>query len=169
MLEKFATLTVLGAFVFTAGACDLLQPKIDNTKAEALVRSILEKEQIKIDSVQCPADQPATKGHKFECVATCAVGTEVHFSLEVMDDSGTVLAQPRSHTVAVKSVEQEIADDLAKLGHTVQSIDCHGEVWVSVPGAIATCDIVDEAGTKYVWTAEFKDDKGGHTHKIEPA
>jgi hypothetical protein len=168
MLHRLLSLTVLGAVVSMAGACDLLQPKIDKSKAEGLVRSILEKEKIKIDSVECPADQPATKGHKFECVATC-VGTEVHFSLEVLDDQGTVLAQPRSHTVATKSVEQEIAADLAKLGHQVKSVDCHGEVWVSVPGAVATCDIVDEEGTKYVWTAEFKDDKGAHTHKIEKA
>jgi hypothetical protein len=167
MLKHLATITLLGAFVSTTGACDLLQPKIDKSKAEALIRSVLEREKIKIDSIECPADQPLTKGHKFECVAVC-VGTEVHFSMEVLDDDGNVMASPRSHTVAVKSVAEEIAADLRGLGHQVKSVDCHGEVWVSVPGAIATCDIVDEQGTKYLWTAEFLDDRGKHTHKIEP-
>jgi hypothetical protein len=167
MLKRLATITLMAALVSTTGACDLLQPKIDKSLAEGLIRSILEKEKIKIDSIVCPADQPATKGHTFECLAVC-VGTEVHFAMEVLDDKGTVTASPRSHTLVVKSVEGEIAEDLRALGHTVQSIDCHGEVWVSVPGAIATCDIVDSDGAKYLWTAEFQDDRGGHRHKIEP-
>jgi hypothetical protein len=91
----------------------------------------------------------------------------VHFNIEVIDDQGTVMAKPRDHTIKVDSVENEIAEDLRLLGHSVASIDCHGEVWVSVPGAIATCDIVDEAGAKYLWTTEFTDGNGRHTHKIE--
>jgi hypothetical protein len=166
MRKPLAAFALAGALVTTSG-CDLLQPKLDKGKLEALVRSLLEREQIKIDSISCPADQPVTKGHTFECLAVC-VGVEVHFSMEVIDDQGTVMAKPRSHTVVVKSVENEIAEDLRKLGHSVQSVDCHGEVWVSVPGAIATCDIVDEAGAKYLWTAEFTDDRGTHNHKIEP-
>ena len=166
MLKHLVTAALVGTIVSTTG-CDLLKPKLDQGKLEGLVRSLLEREQIKIDSLSCPSDQPADKGHTFECLAVCQ-GIEVHFKMEVIDDSGTVMATPRSHTVVVKSVESEIADDLRKLGHSVQSIDCHGEVWVSVPGAVATCDILDEAGAKYLWTAEFSDDRGTHTHKIEP-
>lgn len=167
MPKRFVTLALVSTFILASGACDLLAPKLDKGKLETLVRGILERESIKIDSIDCPDAQPVNKGHTFECLAVC-VGTEVHFAMEVIDDEGTVMATPRSHTVVVKSVEKEIADDLRALGHSIASVDCHGEVWVSVPGAIATCDIVDETGAKYLWTAEFEDDRGRHTHKIEP-
>lgn len=146
-------------------ACDLLKMKIDKAKDEGLVGGILSKEQISATSVTCPDDQPATKGHSFEC--TAKVGeVDVHFRMEVLDDEGTVMATPRGHTLVVADVEDEIKADLQAKGRDVKTIDCHGDVWVAVKGAVATCDLTDEAGTAYLWTATFTDDTGNHTHVV---
>lgn len=167
MSKVRALLPVVVSFglVSSLGGCDLLKMKIDKSKAEGLVGGILTKEQITASSVTCPDDQPATKGHTFEC--TAKVGeVEVHFRLEVLDDEGTVMATPRDHTLVVADVEDEIKADLQAKGHEVKTIDCHGDVWVAVKGAVATCDLTDEAGTAYLWTATFTDDEGGHTHVV---
>ncbi len=147
--------------------CDLLTPKIDKGLAEGLIKSILDREGLTAESITCPAGQTAEQGNKFECTATIQA-TEVHFAMEVIDDKGTVFATPRDHTLVVKTVEPEIAADLEARGHSVGSIDCHGEVWVALQGATVTCDVTDEAGAAYLWTATFTDDKGGHEHSIAP-
>jgi hypothetical protein len=147
--------------------CDLLSPKIDQKLAEGLIESILTKEGVKAEKISCPADQKATKGNVFECTATVG-GVDVHFSMEVLDDNGTVSAEPRDHTLVVSKIEPEIKGDLQTNGHDVASIDCHGDVWVAIKGASVSCDVVDEAGTAYLWTATFTDDKGGHSHSIAP-
>ena len=148
-------------------ACDALMPKIDADLAAGLVRSILEKEGVKAQSVTCPDNQKAEKGNVFECVADVD-GVEVRFSMEVIDAKGTVYATPRDHTLVVERVEPEIAADLQAKGHGVAKVDCHGDVWVAVKGATVSCDVTDEAGTAYVWTATFTDDQGGHEHSIAP-
>ena len=147
--------------------CDLLTPTIDADLAAGLVESILTSEGIKPSAVVCPEKQKAEKGHKFECTATCE-GVEVHFSMEVLDDKGTVVASPRDHTLVVSQTEPEIAEDLQARGHEVESIDCHGDVWVAVKGAEVTCDVTDEAGVVYLWSATFTDDEGSHEHSIAP-
>ena len=147
--------------------CDLLEPKIDQKLAEGLVESIITKEGLKPSAVTCPANQSAKKGHKFECTATID-GTDVHFALEVLDDNGTVSAEPRDHTLVVSKVEPEIKSDLLAAGHDVKSIDCHGDVWVAVKGATVSCDVTDEAGTAYLWSATFTGDSGEHEHSIAP-
>jgi hypothetical protein len=147
--------------------CDLLKPKIDQKFAEGLVESIFTREGVKPDSISCPGDQINQMGTKFECTATVN-GTEVHFDLEVEDDQGTVRATPRDHTLVVSKVEPEIKSDLLAAGHEVKSIDCHGDVWVAIKGVSVTCDVTDERGTAYLWTATFTDDEGGHEHSIAP-
>lgn len=153
--------------LFGLGACEILKPKIDRSKAEGLVKALLTKEKIEPTSVTCPDDQPIEKGHVFECTAV-ANAVEVHFTLEQLDDQGTVVATPRDHTLVVASVEPELKADLEAAGHKVASIDCHGDVWVAVKGATVSCDLTDEAGKPYVWSATFTDDKGGHTHSVAP-
>lgn len=158
---------VLSLSLLALPGCDALMPKIDPDLAAGLVTSILEKEGLKADSVTCPDNQKVEKGNVFEC--TAKVGdSEVHFSMEVMDDKGTVYATPRDHTVVVEKVEPEIAADLKSKGHTVGKVDCHGDVWVAVKGAKVTCDVTDEAGTEYLWTATFTDDEGAHEHTLAP-
>jgi hypothetical protein len=152
---------------FGLGACEILQPKIDKTKAEGLVKTILTNEKIEPTSVTCPADEPIKKGHVFECTAL-AGEVEIHFKVEQLDDEGTVVATPRDHTLVVSSVESEIKSDLQAAGHQVKSIDCHGDVWVAVKGATVTCDLTDEADKAYLWTATFTDGEGGHSHKVTP-
>lgn len=147
--------------------CDLLTPKIDQKLAEGLIESILAKENVKASKISCPADQKAVKGTKFECTATVE-GVDVHFSMEVLDDNGTVSAAPRDHTLVVAKVEPEIKADLQAAGHDVKSLDCHGDVWVAIKGVSVTCDVTDEAGAAYLWTATFTDDQGGHSHSIAP-
>jgi hypothetical protein len=127
----------------------------------------LTKENLEPESVTCPADQEAVKGTKFECVAKIN-GIEVHFAMEVLDENGTVHASPRDHTLVVSKVEPEIKADLLAKGHDVQSIDCHGDVWVAITGATVSCDVTDEAGTAYLWSATFTDDDGRHNHTIVP-
>jgi len=149
------------------GACDVVfNSKIDKTKAEALVKSLLTQENITPTSVTCPDDQENKKGVTFECIAV-ANGTEVHFGMEVIDDAGSVMAKPRDHTLVVASVEPEIKADLQGKGHQVATIDCHGNVWVAIKGATVTCDLVDEAGNAYLWSATFTDDKGTHEHSVK--
>jgi Fe-S cluster biogenesis protein NfuA len=149
------------------GACDVsFNSGIDKTKAEALVKSLLTKENITPTSVTCPEKQENKKGVKFECTAV-ANGTDVHFSMEVIDDEGSVMATPRDHTLVVASVEPEIKADLQAKGHQVAKIDCHGDVWVAVKGATVTCDLVDETGKEYLWSATFTDDKGTHEHSVK--
>lgn len=58
--------------------------------------------------------------------------------------------------------------DLEAKWHRVAKIDCHGEVWVAIKGATVTCDLVDEAGKEYLWSATFTDDKGAHEHSVKP-
>lgn len=164
MLRPLSYLVV--ASLALAG-CDLLMPKIDGTLAEGLVQSILEKEGLTPDSVECPDNQKAEKGNKFTCTAKVG-GVDVHFDMEVIDAKGTVYATPSDHTVVVEKFEPEIAEDLKARGHAVKEVDCHGEVWVAVKGATVKCDVTDEAGTAYEWTATFIDDKGGHRHSIAP-
>ena len=147
--------------------CELLGPKIDADLAAGLVQSILEKEGVKAESVKCPDNQKAEKGNVFECTADVA-GTEVHFSMEVIDEKGTVYATPREHTVVVDKIEPEIAEDLKAKGHKVAKIDCHGEVWVTTKDSEVTCDVTDEAGADYLWTAKFTDDEGAHEHRLTP-
>lgn len=147
--------------------CELLSPKIDADLAAGLVESMLTKEGVKADSVTCPDNQKAEKGNVFECTATVQ-GVEVHFSMEVIDTKGTVYATPRDHTLVVSNIEPEIAADLQSKGHSVASIDCHGEVWVAIEGASVTCDVTDEAGAAYLWTATFTDNEGGHEHVLAP-
>ncbi len=159
--------SLVAALVMVAG-CDLLQPKVDKKLAEDLVGSIFKDEGLKVDSVECPANQPMKKGHKFECVAK-AHGVDVHFEVEVMDESsGTVKASARDHTLVVSDVEPLIKADLESNGHQVSKIDCHGEIWVAVKGAVGSCDITDEANAVYVWTATFTDDEGNFSHEIKP-
>jgi hypothetical protein len=149
------------------GACDVsFGNQIDKSKAEALVKSLLTKENITPTSVTCPDKQENKKGLKFECTAV-ASGTEVHFTMEIIDDSGTVIATPRDHTLVVSAVEPEIKADLQAKGHQVAKIDCHGDVWVVITGATVSCDLVDETGKEYVWTAKFTDDKGAHEHSVK--
>ncbi len=148
-------------------ACDALMPKIDPDLAAGLVGQILEKEGLTAKSIKCPDNQKVEKGNVFECVADVE-GTEVKFSMEVLDSKGTVYATPKDHTLVVEKIEPEIAADLEAKGHKIGKIDCHGDVWVAIEGAVATCDVTDEAGTEYIWTAEFIDDKGGHKHTLAP-
>ncbi|MCR9161029.1 MAG: DUF4333 domain-containing protein [Nannocystaceae bacterium] len=152
--------------LFALPACDLLTPKIDADLAGGLVESILTKEGLEPTSVSCPDNQKAEKGNVFECTADVK-GVEVHFSMEVMDDKGTVYATPRDHTLVVERVEPEIAADLEAQGHSVGKVDCHGDVWVAIKGAEVSCDVTDEAGTEYLWTATFTDDDGGHEHSLQ--
>ena len=35
-------------------------------------------------------------------------------------------------------------------------------------GATVTCDVTDEAGAAYLWTAKFTDNEGGHEHSLAP-
>ncbi len=147
--------------------CDLLTPKIDADLAAGLVTSILDKEGVKANSVTCPDNQKAEKGNVFECTADVA-GTDVHFSMEVIDAKGTVYATPREHTVVVAKIEPEIASDLQARGHKVDKVDCHGEVWVTTKGSEVTCDVTDEAGAEYLWRATFTDDVGAHQHSLTP-
>lgn len=158
---------VLALACTTLFGCDALNT-IDPVQAQGLVESLLKKEGVTATSVTCPSGQKLEKGNKFECTADVN-GIEVHFSLEVIDDKGTVFATPRDHTLVVEKVEPEIAADLKAKGHEVKEVDCHGDVWVAVKDAVVKCDVTDEAGAKYVWTATFTDNDGGHTHKIEPA
>ncbi len=148
------------------GACDLT-PKIDKSKAEALVKAVLTKESLAPTSVTCPENEKNEKGHTFECTAV-ANEVEVHFKMEVLDDQGTVMATPRDHTMVVSSIVPELKADLEATGHQLKSLDCHGEVWVAIKGATVTCDLVDEAGKAYLWTATFTGDKGEHTHTVAP-
>jgi hypothetical protein len=147
-------------------ACDLFN-KVDADKAEQLIQTILDKESIKAEKITCPDGQSSKKGTSFECTAVVS-GAEVHFTVEMVDDAGTALASPRDHTFPVAKLEPEIADNIRELGHTVAKLDCHGELWVAVKGAVVTCDVTDEAGAQYLWTAEFTDNEGGHSHKLEP-
>ena len=158
---------LLSVSLIALPACDALMPKIDADLAAGLVESILTKEGLKAKSVTCPDNQKAEKGNVFECTADVD-GTEVHFSMEVIDDKGTVYATPKDHTLVVERVEPEIAADLKAKGHSVGKVDCHGDVWVAVKGAKVTCDVTDEAGAEYLWTATFTDDNGGHEHSIAP-
>jgi hypothetical protein len=147
--------------------CDLLKPKIDQKLAEGLVESIITREGLTPSKVSCPPNQLAVKDVEFECTATVN-GTDVHFALKVLDDVGTVEASPRDHTLIVSKIEPEIAADLLAAGHEVKTVDCHGDVWVAIKGATVTCDVTDERGTAYLWTATFTDDEGGHEHSIAP-
>ena len=160
---------LLSSLLVLSGAlgCDALTPKIDPDLAAGLVESLLEKEGLKAESVSCPDNQKVEEGNKFECTATVE-GVEVHFAMEVIDTKGTVFATPRDHTVVVAKVEPEIAADLKTKGHSVASIDCHGDVWVAIEGAVVTCDVTDEAGAAYLWTATFTDNEGGHEHTLAP-
>lgn len=88
--------------------------------------------------------------------------------MKFLDDKGTVVATPRDHTFVVAKVEPEIATDLKAKGHSVGKIDCHGDVWVAVKGAKVTCDVTDEAGAECLWSAEFTDEHGTHSHSIAP-
>ena len=148
-------------------ACDLLTPKIDADLAAGLVESVLTNEGLTVSSVTCPDGQKAEKDNVFECTATVD-GTEVHFEMKVLDSKGTVIATPRDHTLVVAKVEPEIATDLKATGHDVAKVDCHGDVWVAIKGAKVSCDVTDEAGAEYLWTAEFTDDDGTHSHSIAP-
>ncbi len=148
-------------------ACDLLTTKIDPDLAGGLVKSILTNEGLTVSSVTCPSGQKAEKDNVFECTATVD-GTEVHFDMKVLDSKGTVVATPRDHTLVVAKLEPEIAADLKAKGHDVEKIDCHGDVWVAIKGAKASCDVTDEAGGEYLWTAEFTDDEGTHNHSLAP-
>ncbi|MBV1860379.1 MAG: DUF4333 domain-containing protein [Nannocystaceae bacterium] len=148
-------------------ACDLLTTKIDPDLAAGLVESVLTNEGLTVSSVSCPEGVKAEKDAAFECTATVD-GTEVHFAMKILDGKGTVTATPRDHTLVVKKVEPEIAADLKAKGHDVSKIDCHGDVWVAVQGAKVSCDVTDEAGVEYLWTAEFTDDDGTHNHSIAP-
>jgi hypothetical protein len=159
MLLAVGSLSLLG--------CDMLQPKIDAKLAEQLVSSLLEKEGLKPDSVSCPSNQLVEKGNKFGCKAKVG-DVEVDFQLEVLDDKGNVYAAPTNHTLVVSKIEPEIASDLKERGHSVDKVDCHGDVWVAIKGAKVSCDVTDEAGAAYVWTAEFLDDEGKHSHSIKP-
>jgi len=159
------TALVLPSIVLSTG-CDVFKPKIDPDLAGGLIESILKKEGLKADSVDCPDGQPATEGHTFECTATVA-DVEVHFTMEVLDDKGTVYATPSDHTLVVEKVEPEIESDLKAQGHSVGTVDCHGDVWVAIEGAEVTCDVTDEAGAAYLWTATFTDDDGNHEHSLK--
>ena len=147
--------------------CDLLTPKIDADLAAGLVESLLTKEGVTAQSVECPKGQKAEKGNVFECTAKVN-DVDVHFKMEVLDNKGNVMATPRDHTLVVKKIEPEIAADLQAKGHSVASIDCHGEVWVAIKDATVTCDVTDEGGAAYLWTAKFTDNEGAHEHKLEP-
>lgn len=148
-------------------ACELLETKIDPDLAGGLVESLLTSEGLKVGSVDCPKGIKAKADTTFECTAKVDE-TEVHFDMKVIDDKGTVVATPRDHTLVVKKVEPEIAADLKAKGHDVDKIDCHGDVWVAVKGAKVSCDVTDEAGAEYLWSAEFTDDDGTHSHSIAP-
>ncbi|MGH1344566.1 MAG: DUF4333 domain-containing protein [Nannocystales bacterium] len=148
-------------------ACELLTRKIDPDLAGGLVESLLTSEGLTVSSVDCPDGVKAEKDTTFECTATVD-GTDVHFDMKVIDDKGTVVATPRDHTLVVKKVEPEIAADLKAKGHEVSKIDCHGDVWVAVKGAKVSCDVFDEADVEYLWSAEFTDDDGTHSHSIAP-
>lgn len=166
-MRSLRPVSLVLALGVVAGCDFVIGNKIDKSKAEALVKSLLTKENITPDSVTCPEGQETKKGATFECTAV-ANGTEVHFRMEILDEEGTVMATPRDHTLVVKSVEPEIEADLEAKGHKVAKIDCHGDVWVAIKGAKVTCDLVDEAGKEYLWTATFTDDKGTHEHSVQP-
>lgn len=163
-MRRFTTLPVLALPLLALLGCD---PQIDQGLAEGLIESMLKKEGVSAESITCPKGEKAVQGNKFECTAKFGE-VEVHFTMEVIDDKGTVYATPRDHTLVVEQVEPEIAEDLKGQGHEVASIDCHGDVWVAIKDATVSCDVTDEAGKAYLWTATFTDDEGTHEHKIEP-
>lgn len=161
------TTIVLTAALVLVPACDFLKPKISQDKLESALTSWLEGHDLEAKEIHCPDDQPAEKGHTFEC--TCQVhGAEIPVSVQVLDESGTVQWEPKYLTLKKDSVEVEIAKSELLKGHDVK-IDCHDPVWVSIPDSEWKCEVTDNSDSKqYVATVKFNDGKGNHDLNLDP-
>lgn len=161
-------IAALPLLLLPLAACDFLTPKVSAEKLEAELTKWLADQGLTATAASCPDNQKLEKGNRLEC--TCTVdGVEIPVAVEVIDPSdGTVKWEPKYTTVKKDQLEGSIRSLPELDGHDV-AIDCHKQVFVSVPDSAVECDLTDNSTNEaFVVNLTFSDDKGSYNLDVVP-
>ena len=85
------SLAVPAVLVLALGGCGSgTTTKIDQTKAEGLVRKVAGSGRIQLESVSCPQDQEAKANASFDCAIEYADGARGTMTIHMTNDDGGV-------------------------------------------------------------------------------
>jgi hypothetical protein len=161
----FAALSLALLLALPLG-CELLQPKVSSDMLEAELIKWLAGQGLTASEATCPDNQKLEKGNVLEC--TCKVdGVEIPVRVEVTDPlEGTVEWEPKYTTVKKAQLEESIRELPDLTGKDIV-IDCHKQVFVSIPNSKVECDLTNnDSGEAFVAELEFSDGAGNYALQL---
>ena len=137
--------------------------EVDAAAVRGAVEANLREHGLAVQSVACPDDPtPPT-----QCRASLGDGTVLTMKVARTGDRLSVAsAEP---IVVVGRLVPEVRAKLEGVGHVVASVRCDGLVWRTVAGSVGRCEMIDEAGRRWVYEATFSGEGSEHRAAISAA
>jgi hypothetical protein len=143
------------------------QTKVSAETLEAELVTWFADQGLTASEATCPDKQKLEGGNEFECTVIVD-GVEIPVRVEVTNPSaGMVAWRPKYKTFTREHVENSIRA-LPEFAGRELVLDCHANVFVSVPNTTITCDVSDSSNAQtQVATLEFTDAEGSGTWQVE--